>query len=63
MSKEQRFVVIKRAGSSVSFLRHEGHAQYCGANRTDAMEYTRRDVAQALADKHGGEVQETVETW
>lgn len=54
---ESRFVVIKRDGSKVKFLRHEGHAQYWSQDRSDAMEYTKIEVAQALATKHNGEVQ------
>ena len=57
MNKEDRFIVMKREGEKAQFLRHEGHAQYWTKDRTDAMEYTRPDVADALAKLHGGFVQ------
>lgn len=52
----ERWIIIKRTPGKVQFLRHEGHEQYWSNDRTDAMEYTRRDVAEKLAVKHGGEV-------
>lgn len=56
MSKENRYIVIKKDGERVKFLRHEGHNHYWSQQRTEAMEYTKIDVAQALAQMHGGEV-------
>lgn len=57
MQNESRFIVIKRDGERVKFLRHEGHKQYWSTDRTDAMEYTRIEVAQGLAEQHGGTLQ------
>lgn len=57
MPTESRFIVSKRDGERVKFLRHEGHGQFWSLERTDAMEYTKIAVAQALAEKHGGFVQ------
>lgn len=56
MTKNQ-FIIIKRDGETVKFLRHAGHDHYWTKDRTDAMEYTRLDVAQALASKMGGTVE------
>lgn len=58
MNKEgNQFIIIKRDGATVKFLRHEGHNHYWTLLRTEAMEYTNLDVAQALAAKYHGEVQ------
>lgn len=54
---ESRFIIIKRDGANVKFLRHEGHNHYWTQNRTEAMEYTKLEVAQALADQKGGKVE------
>jgi len=57
MPNECRFIIIKRDGDRVKFLRHEGHGQFWSLDRTDAMEYTKIEVANALAKKHNGCVQ------
>lgn len=54
--KESRYLVIKRDGERVKFLKHEGHMHYWTTQRDEAMEYTKIDVAQALASKERGEV-------
>lgn len=54
--RESRYLVIKRDGERVKFLRHEGHQHFWTQDRTAAMEYTKIDVAQALAAKERGEV-------
>lgn len=57
-SKEPRFIIVKTiSGEKGKFLRHEGHKHLWTQNRGDAMEYTRLDVAQALADQQSGQVQ------
>lgn len=55
--KESRYIIIKKDGAALKFLRHEGHNHFWSQNRSEAMEYTRIDVAQALAEKMKGEVQ------
>jgi hypothetical protein len=52
-----QFIIIKRDGKATKFLRHEGCLHFWTLDRSEAMEYTRLDVAQALASKMGGEVQ------
>lgn len=54
---EPKYIVIKVDGTQVKFLRHQGHGHYWSTQRIDAMEYTRMDVAQALAEKNGGKVE------
>lgn len=56
MAKESRFIVVK-AGEPKKFLRHEGHKQYWSQSPGDAMEYTKLEVAQGLADLHKGTVE------
>jgi hypothetical protein len=57
MPKESRFIIFKcRSGDPDKFLRHEGHAHLWTIDRGDAMEYTKFDVAEALANKNGGTV-------
>lgn len=56
MKIQNQFIVIKRDGERVKFLRHEGCKHYWTLQRTEAMEYTKIDVAQALAIANGGEV-------
>lgn len=55
-TKENRFVIVKRDGATAKFLRHEGHNQYWTLQRDEAMEYTKIDVAEALAKQNGGTV-------
>lgn len=54
---EPKYIIIKQDGSQVKFVRHQGHQHYWSTQRTEAMEYTRMDVAQALAEKMGGKVE------
>lgn len=54
--KESAFIIIKRDGQNVKFLRHEGHKHYWTPNKSDAMEYSKIEVAQALAEQNKGEV-------
>ena len=54
---ESRFIIIKRDGEAVKFLRHEGHKHYWSPQRRDAMEYTKLEVAQELAQSNGGKVE------
>jgi len=56
MNPENRFIITKRDGATVKFLKHEGHVHYWTMQRTEAMEYTKIDVAEALAKKQGGQV-------
>jgi hypothetical protein len=53
-----KMIIIKVEEGKVQFLRHEGHNHFWTKNRTEAMEYTRRDIAQGLAEKYGGEVKD-----
>jgi hypothetical protein len=53
---ESRFIIIKRDGATAKFLRHEGHNHFWTLQRTEAMEYTKLEVAEALAKKNGGTV-------
>lgn len=39
------------------FLRHEGHKHHWTKDRSLAMEYSKRDVAEDLAKLHGGKVE------
>lgn len=55
--KDSTFIITKRDGETVKFLRHEGHRHYWTLKRTEAMEYTKLDVAQALASQQGGKVE------
>lgn len=57
MSTESRFIVIKRDGATVKFIRHEGHKHYWTLQRTEAMEYTKIEVAQGIANAMGGKVE------
>ena len=54
---ENRFIIIKQDGGTVKYLRHEGHGQYWTLHRDEAMEYTKIEVAEALAKKFGGSIQ------
>lgn len=54
--KELRFLIIKRDGDKVKFLRHEGHKHYWTTDMSVAMEYTKIEVAQDLAAQNKGEV-------
>lgn len=54
---ESTFIIVKRDGSSVKYLRHEGHNHYWSNERRDAMEYSKLEVAQALAEKNRGKVE------
>ncbi len=53
---KNQFIVIKRDGETVKFLRHEGHNHYWTLKRDEAMEYSKLETAEALAKKNGGEV-------
>lgn len=58
MSKqEDRYIIVKRDGEKVQFVRHESHQHFWTSVRTDAMEYTRTDVAEGIAKKMGGYLQ------
>jgi hypothetical protein len=56
MSKESRFNVVKGDGAERKYLRHEGHKHFWSTQKRDAMEYTKIEVAQALANQNGGKV-------
>jgi len=56
--KETRFIITRRKGDRVQFLAHQGHAHLWTNDRYLAMEYTKKFVAEELATKNDGTVQE-----
>jgi hypothetical protein len=59
MAKQQEslFVVAKNDGERKKFVRHEGFQHYWTVDRSDAMEYSKLEVAQGIATKMGGAVE------
>lgn len=54
--RESKFIIVKRDGETTKFLKHEGHNHFWTLQRTEAMEYSKIAVAEALAKKNGGTV-------
>ncbi len=50
------YIIIKMEGMSTKYLRHEGHQHFWTFIRSEAMEYSKLDVAQGLAEKMKGVV-------
>lgn len=57
MPKESGFIVVRRKGSKAEFVMHAGHDHFWTQDFTQAMFYTRRDVAEGIANKMGGVVE------
>ena len=55
-NKESRFIITKRDGATTKFLKHEGHNHFWTLQRYEAMEYTKIEVAEALAKQNHGTV-------
>lgn len=53
---EKKFIITRQQGSKVEVLKHDGCKHLWTSDRSLAMVYTKTDVADALADKMGGEV-------
>lgn len=54
------FIIKRKNGADIGrrdeFLVHERHEHYWSKDRNEAMEYTKKEAADALAAKMGGEV-------
>lgn len=54
---EKRLIITRQQqGSKVQFLMHMRHEHFWTEDRSLAMVYTKTDVADALAEKMGGQV-------
>jgi hypothetical protein len=54
---EPKFIIIKQTDSGKRFLMHIGHSHQWTSDRALAMEYSKIEVAMALADKMGGKLE------
>jgi hypothetical protein len=52
-----KFRIIKNTDSGKRYLSHVGHAHQWTPDKSFAMEYTKIEVAQALAEKYHGELE------
>jgi hypothetical protein len=57
-NNEKRNIITRQVGSKVEYLMHLGHTHQWTTDRSLAMVYTKSDVADKLAEKMGGEVNE-----
>jgi hypothetical protein len=54
-NNEKRNIITRQVGSKVEYLMHQGHQHFWTADRSLAMTYTKASVADALAEKMGGQ--------
>ena len=54
---ENKFNVTRQTDDGKRFPAHQGHSHFWTADKRLAMEYTKLDVAQALADLKFGKVE------